>query len=105
MALNCRRHDCFHNDKEGECFARTIFIDGTNAKMTAETSCGSYTVDKKGKQDYEFANEFIGDNKLPSDMRNIECAARNCKFNENTACIAPHVEINFQNASCETFEQ
>ena len=104
MALNCRRHDCFHNDKEGECFAKTIVIDGRNAEVTAETSCGSYTVGRDAKYS-EFANEFIGDNKLPSDMKNIKCAAKNCKFNENTACIAPHVEINFQSASCETFEQ
>ena len=104
MALNCQVHNCFYNDKEGKCFAKTIAIGGVNAQTTAGTTCESYVPDENS-QNYEFAADFMEANHSPSDVQNIKCAARNCRFNVDTACKAITVEIDNQNARCETFEQ
>ena len=104
MALNCQRYDCGHNDKEGKCFAKTIAIGGVNAQNTDGTTCNSYSP-TKGSQNSEFASEFIWTDKLSSDVHNIKCEARNCKYNVNLDCTAEIVEIDNINARCETFQQ
>jgi len=104
MALRCQRLDCIHNNKEEKCFAQTIDVVGKNAQTTAGTTCNSYAP-AGGSQNYEFANEFMDGYTMPSGTQNIKCAAENCTYNYNTACTAESVEINYQDASCETFEQ
>lgn len=105
MALNCQSYRCLHNDKKGKCFAKTIAIGGINAQTTAGTTCESYAQDKNA-QNNEFANDFMEVNhKAASGVQNIKCAARNCKYNVETACKAIDVKIDNQNARCETFEQ
>ena len=101
--LKCQSLDCIHNDKEGKCFAKNIVIDGRTAQTTYGTSCGSY-VPSYNFQNYEFAEDFMDINNMPSDAENITCAAMNCRFNVNQACVASNVKINKDDASCETFE-
>jgi len=104
MALNCQSYDCVHNDKEGKCFAKMIAVGGVNAQTTAGTTCDSYVL-AGSSQSYEFASEFMEAHKVPSGVRSIKCAAKNCKYNRNQDCTATTVEIDNQNARCETFEQ
>jgi len=104
MALNCQSYDCGHNNKEGNCFAKTIAIGEIDAQTTTETTCESY-VPGEGSQNYEFANEFMEADKLPSSVRNIKCEARNCHYNNNQDCTAEIVRIDNTNAHCETFRQ
>lgn len=103
MALNCRVHDCIYNEDGGKCFATSIMIGSRNARTSSETTCNSYVSGNQIKN-YEFANEFIEGEKVPSDTNNIKCAAMNCRFNNNQDCFATKVEINKENANCETFE-
>ena len=102
MALNCQSYNCIHNDKDGKCFAINIEVMGRNAGSSSGTNCGSF-VPENGSDHYEIAKEFINENKSPSNTTNINCAARNCMYNDNTACTASHVLIEDLDASCETF--
>ena len=103
MALNCQSYDCIHNDKDGKCFAKNINIDGRSAKTTSGTTCNSYVPTGEAHA-YEFAEEFMEAEKMSSDRRNIKCDAKNCRFNNNQACMASNVQINETDASCETFK-
>jgi len=108
MALNCRRYDCVHNDKEGSCFAKVIAVSGANAQSTAGTTCESYVPMGDSSQNYEFATEFTGStgsDKTSSNVQNITCEAMNCRYNYNRDCTAMVVEIDNQNARCETFQK
>ena len=103
MALNCQSYDCIHNDKDGQCFAKIIAVKGRNAKTTASTTCDSY-VPSTEWFNFEVANGFIEADTLPSHTQNINCTAKNCIYNVDTACTATHVVIDDQGASCETFK-
>ena len=107
MALNCQRYDCVHNNREGECYAKVIAIGGVNAQTTTGTTCDSY-VPMGGSPNYEFAKEFIGamgEQKMPSNVQNVTCEAQNCRYNYSRDCTAPVVEIDYENAQCETFQK
>lgn len=103
MALNCQSYDCIHNDNGGKCFAKIIAVKGRNAKATDSTTCDSY-VPAKDWSSFEFANDFMEADILPSNTKNITCDARNCMYNFDTACTATSVIIDDQDASCETFK-
>jgi len=104
IMLKCQRTDCLHNDKEGKCFAKKIAIDGRTAQTTSGTSCSSY-IPAHDFQNSEFADDFMDIDEVPSGVQNIDCAAKNCRFNDNRACIAADVKINSEDASCETFQK
>jgi len=105
MALNCISYNCIHNDNDGKCFAKIIAVKGRNATTTDSTTCDSY-VPAKEWQNFEFANDFMEAEVLPSNAQNIKCSAKNCMYNFNTACTATNVEIDEQdaNSSCITFK-
>ena len=102
--LKCQSLDCLHNDKKGKCFAKKIAISGRTAQTTSETICDSYAPDYDF-QNAEFAAEFMNIDTGPSDTQNIKCAALNCKFNTEQLCTATSVQINSNDASCQTFQQ
>ena len=104
MALNCRRTDCGHNDKEGQCFANVIAVAGITAQTSDGTTCDSY-ISGEGSQSYEFAEEFIEIDKTPSNVKNIICEAQSCRYNYNRDCTATAVAIDYENAQCETFQK
>ena len=45
---------------------------------------------------------YHGNTSLTS-TQNISCSANKCTYNIYGACNASHVDINFENSSCETF--
>jgi len=104
--LRCNSLDCAYNDKGGRCFARNISIDGRSAQATSETTCATYTPEPSGFINTEFARDFmdLGAAKAATDAPSISCDAMRCRFNTNQKCTAANVEINSNDASCETFQ-
>lgn len=94
--LNCQAYNCAYN-KNCNCFASHIKVEGYEAAVTPETYCDSF----KDKSSFTFSN-YSEKSNLTS-TQDISCSATNCTYNINGACNASHVDINFENASCETF--
>lgn len=95
--LNCQKYNCAYN-KNGYCYSSHIKIEGYDATITPETYCDSF----KNKSSFSFSN--FSDNTNLTTTQNISCSAKNCTYNVNGACNANHVNINFENATCETFK-
>ncbi|MGL6104831.1 DUF1540 domain-containing protein [Romboutsia sp.] len=94
--LNCSVSNCAHNNG-GACFAGSINVAGSSATTTSSTSCSSY----EDKSASGFTNCAGGCSCTKTS--NISCQAGNCKHNSLGSCTASNVQINAQNASCETF--
>ena len=94
--LNCQAYNCAYN-KNNYCYASHIKVEGYEAAITPETYCDSF----KNKSSFSFSN-FSGDTNLTT-TQNISCSAKNCTYNIHGACNAKHLDINFENATCETF--
>ncbi|MBO3446312.1 MULTISPECIES: DUF1540 domain-containing protein [Clostridia] len=94
--LNCMAHNCAFN-KSGDCYASHIKIEGFDAAITPETYCDTF---KNGS--YFNLSNYSGETSLTS-TQDISCSAVNCTYNINGGCNASHVDINFENSSCETF--
>jgi len=95
--LNCQAHNCAFN-KNSICYASHIKVEGFEAAVTPETYCESF----KHKGDYNLSSN-VGEEDITT-TQNISCTAKNCSYNIHGACNASHVDINFQNANCETFK-
>ena len=94
--LKCQANNCSFN-KQGSCFASNIKIEGFDAKVTPETYCDTF----RNASDYSLSNH-LGELNL-TDTQDISCSASSCKYNLYGGCNASHVDINFENESCETF--
>lgn len=93
--LNCSANNCGHNNG-GSCFAGSINVSGRSATTTSSTSCSSF-VDQASNAFTNCANCTC------TKPDSIKCEAVNCSYNEGKSCKAGAVQINAQNASCETF--
>lgn len=94
--LNCSASNCAFNNS-GACYAGGINVSGRQATTTSNTTCASF----QDKATAGFTNcstdcDCVG-------TEDIKCSACNCKHNANECCKASNVQINAQNASCETF--
>ena len=94
--INCSATNCAYNNGGG-CYASKIQVQGSRANTTCETACATY----KDKASSSFTN-CSGECNCAK-TNSISCAANNCKHNDNGCCKADSVQINMQNASCETF--
>ena len=94
--LNCSASNCAHNNG-GSCYAGGINVAGASATSTSNTFCSSFA----DKASSNFTN--CGGNCTCTKTSNISCQAGNCKYNSLGSCKASNVQINAQNASCETF--
>ena len=94
--LNCMATNCSFN-KSGNCYASHIKVEGYDASITPETYCDTF----KNESEFNLSN-YSGDISLTS-TQNIYCSAHNCIYNFSGDCNASNVDINFENASCETF--
>ncbi|MCC3868860.1 DUF1540 domain-containing protein [Terrisporobacter mayombei] len=94
--LSCNVTNCAHNFGY-ECKAGAINIGGGGAVENIETTCTTF-VDKAKSS---FVNSIDA---LNTDVCNIKCEASNCVHNENKGCHADNVQIDVQNACCNTFE-
>lgn len=94
--LACSAYNCAFNNRS-YCYAGGINIRGRHATTTSNTTCASF----QDKETCGFAScstdcDCVG-------TEDIKCGASNCKHNDNENCRASSVQINAQNASCETF--
>ena len=94
--LNCNATNCVHN-LDCECKAGAINISGQSAVSTSGTTCTTF-VDKAKSS---FVNSV---DDLTTGTSNIKCEAHNCVHNENKGCHADNVQIDVQNARCNTFK-
>lgn len=94
--LNCMAHNCAFN-KLGSCYASHIKVEGFDATVTPETYCDSF----RNRHAFNLSN-YSGELGL-TNTQNISCSATNCLYNINGGCNATNVEINSENATCETF--
>ncbi len=94
MTLNCSSNDCAYNSS-GICYAGNIKIAGANASSTTGTTCATYKPDNGGLTNCA-SSSF-------TTSTDISCDAKKCKYNSTGSCTASNVNINFSNASCDTF--
>lgn len=115
--LKCNATDCMHNI-DYDCKAGAIHVSGLGAVSIEGTSCTSF-VDRDSTS---FVNSLAGSlnekesffNSSNSSFVNstgdsitkpcdIKCEAHNCIYNENKECHAEYVEIDADNAHCDSF--
>lgn len=94
--INCSASSCAYN-QSGGCYASGIQVNGASANTTSQTNCGTF----QDRADSSFTNCAGGC--TCAKTHSISCAADNCKHNSGGSCKAESVQINMQNASCETF--
>lgn len=94
--LNCSASSCAHNNC-GSCYASNVQVSGASAVTTAQTNCSSY----ENKGDSSFTNCAGGC--TCAKTSSITCGASNCAHNSSGCCKAESVQINMNNATCETF--
>lgn len=94
--LHCLASNCAFN-KSGNCYASHIKVEGFDASITPETYCDTF----KNSSAFHLEN-YSGETSLTS-TQDISCSAYKCSYNAHGACNASHVDINFENATCETF--
>lgn len=96
MTLNCSAGSCIYNNS-GICYAGNIEVHGTKATSTSETTCSTFISKDKGNSlSNNTSNTF-------TTSTDIYCKAKKCNYNSNQTCTAPSVQINYNNASCDTF--
>lgn len=96
MTLNCSVDNCVYNNC-GICYAGNIKISGSKASTTSGTTCATFTPqDNSNNFNNNTSNTF-------TTSSDIECMAKKCNYNSACTCTAPNVQINFNNASCDTF--
>ncbi len=94
--LHCSATNCAFNNT-GSCYASQIKVEGFDAAITPETYCDTF----RDRTNFNLSN-YHGDTGLAS-TQNISCSADHCTYNRYGACNASHVDINFENNTCETF--
>lgn len=95
--LHCQATNCAYNNT-GTCYANHIKVEGYEASITPETYCETFEINSNSN----FSNSYNNSNLTST--QNISCTALYCTYNINGGCNANHVDINFENATCETFK-
>lgn len=116
--LKCDATNCVHNI-DYKCKAGAIHVSGLGAVTIEGTSCTSF-VDRDSSS---FVNSLSGSPKekesffnssnnsfvnssgdLTTNPCDIKCEAHNCMYNKNKKCHADNVEIDADNAYCNSFD-
>ena len=98
--LKCNATDCSYNQNY-ECKAGKIHVSGRGAVSIEGTSCTTFLdKDNSSLVNSSFVNNVDNSTTHPS---NIKCEAHNCKYNKNKQCYAENVQIDVNNAYCDTF--
>ncbi|WP_455537771.1 DUF1540 domain-containing protein [Terrisporobacter sp.] len=93
--LNCNATNCSHNF-DRQCKAGSINVGGQNAMSISGTNCTTFI----DRAESSFVNSLDA---VDTDVYNIRCEAYKCVHNENKACYADKVQIDAQNACCDSF--
>jgi len=102
--LSCSVSTCRHN-KSDCCCRPEITVGGSNAEKCSETCCADF---KKlsNNSSFPLATNSIGAGyDKPNPQLKISCEAKNCKYNQNSACKAESVcvKLGFAGTECSTF--
>lgn len=95
MTLNCSANNCLYNNS-GICYAGSIKVEGLHATTTSSTTCATFQPKEENSITSSSSNSF-------TTSSDIDCSAKKCNYNNSGVCIAPSVQINYNNASCDTF--
>lgn len=100
--LKCYATTCIYN-KDQLCSKGEIDVMGENARLSDETSCGSF------RERSSSAQNSCGE-KCGCDTIQIDCKAHNCTYNEDCKCTAASIDVDGAGASssqetrCGTFQ-
>ena len=100
--LKCSVVTCVHN-KQNYCELEAIEVVGSSAKMSEQTSCGSF-VERKGES-------YSNSAKMASPTSDIKCQARECTYNQECKCHAGKISVMGSDAKrteeteCATFKK
>lgn len=116
--LKCNATNCMHN-LNYDCKAGAIHVSGLGAVAIEGTSCTSFA----DRDSSSFVNSLSGSPKEKESFFNssnssfvnnvgdsttnpcdIKCEAHNCIYNKNKECHAENVEIDADNARCNSFD-
>lgn len=95
--LSCSATNCVHNNAS-QCYAGSISVVGSGATSTCSTACASF----EDRANSGMTSCGAGGCTCAK-TGSISCQANNCTHNSNGSCKAGSVQINAQNATCETF--
>ena len=98
--LDCSVKNCKYNE-DNCCCKQNIQVDGSTARNTNETCCGSFV---------ERTDNAMNSNGMaPEKQTNVACTAEYCTYNEDCMCHADNIDIVGNNAcscgetECATF--
>ena len=100
--LRCGVVTCKHN-KQNYCDLDEIEVVGSSAKISEQTSCGSF-VERKGEQ-------YTNSVKEASETSDVLCQAVECEYNESRKCYAGRISVMGSDANrveeteCATFKK
>ena len=78
--LSCAVTSCFYN-KTDRCCKENIQVEGADARVMNETSCGSF----RPRRGDSFVNMEAG---TPEAKTSVHCEAHECVHNDNCNCVA-----------------
>ena len=87
----------------GPCCKRGILVEGSGAKDSCDTCCGSFEENRGGM----FKNLF----KTPEDRLQVDCDVMNCLYNDDHLCRAEQIVVRGDGAravgqtECGTFRE
>lgn len=99
--LKCDACKCVYN-KNYECFAGKINVDGCMATNSCDTYCATFR-----ENEHHGLSSSAGcccDDAHVVGTNQIKCEAVKCVYNHDKLCNASAVEINSSDASCKTFK-
>ena len=102
MTLNCSADNCIYNNY-GICYAGNIKIEGEKASTTTGTTCATFSHKKENELNTICIFPLRNNLCHFTTSSDIECSAKKCNYNCFGTCTASSVQINFNNASCDTF--
>lgn len=103
--INCDVNNCSHN-KSGVCFSNRVDIGGQGATNSYDTCCGSFL-------DRKHYSTLTNNTNSNGSCDALICKAFTCKYNENTICTLPSINVSkvnntavlYSETFCDSFEE
>lgn len=86
--ISCSAADCIYN-VQSYCSKNGVQIGGMRAHSSEQTTCGSF-VSKRGAEELTACNSSSC---ACNDHTQIQCAAKNCKYNEQSHCQLNEIQV------------
>lgn len=90
--LRCSVRSCHYNE-DALCSREHITVEGSSAKSSNETCCGSF---------HEKSSRSASNRTKEADpATEVSCKAENCTYNKNEKCSASDIGVAGSNACCQ----